>query len=139
MRRELLVVVGGNLYHETPIAVQFREQPMVWLNRDSHGYLLVNLAMLSASHKPRAVMQDNFWMAWGDPDDVGCPPSGRKLVVRYSNDDRLGIEFFSANGASDINVRYPGANAEQWGIGYPITAIEVQMKAGGTSIDFGAR
>lgn len=139
MRRELLVVVGGNFYHETPIAVQFRGEPVVWLNRDPEGNLLVNLAMLSASGEPRASMQDNFWTALGTPDDVECPPSGRKLKIQYSNDDQLGIEFFPVSSVTDITARYPGAGAEQWGIGYPITAVEVQMRVGGTPIEFGPR
>lgn len=139
MRRELLVVVGGNFYHETPIAVQFRGRPVVWVNRDSEGYLLVNLAMLSASDEPRAMMQDNFWTALGTPNDVECPPSGRRLKIEYNNDDRLGIEFFPVSAVSDITARYPGAKAERWGISYPITAVEVQMRVGGTPIEFGPR
>jgi hypothetical protein len=139
MRRELLVVVGGNFYHETPIAVQFRGQPVVWVNRDSEGYLLVNLAMLSTSHEPRAMMQDNFWTALGAPSDVECPPSGRKLKIQYSNEDRLGVEFFPVDAIADIVARYPDANADHWGISYPITAVEVQMRVGGTAIDFGPR
>jgi hypothetical protein len=139
MRRELLVVVGGNFYHETPIAVQFRDKPVVWLNRDGEGNVLVNLAMLSTSGAPRASMQDNFWLALGAPADVECPPSGRKLKLHYSNDDRLGIEFFPVSSVADITARYPGAGAEHWRIGYPITAVEVQMKVGGTPIEFGPR
>ncbi len=139
MRRELLVVVGGNFYHETPVAVQFQGQPVVWLNRDSEGYLLVNLAMLSTTKEPRAMMQDNYWMVLGTPADMECPPSGRKLKVRYSNDDRLGIEFFPLGDISDVNARYPGVGAERWGISYPITAVEIQMKVGGTPLEFGPR
>lgn len=139
MRRELLVVVGGNYYHETPIPVQFREQPVIWLNRDPEGYLLVNLAMLSGSNEPRAMMQDNFWMALGVPNDVECPPSGRKLKIEYSNGDRLGVEFFTVDNTSDISKRYPEVKAERWNISYPITAVEIQMKVGGTPIEFGPR
>jgi hypothetical protein len=139
MRRELLVVVGGNCYYQTPVAVQFRGRPTVWVNRDSEGYLLINLSMLSASQEPRAMMQDNFWTVLGAPSDVECPPSGRKLKIQYSSGDRLGIEFFPVEAVADITARYPDAQADRWGIGYPITAVEIQMKVGGTPIEFGPR
>jgi hypothetical protein len=139
MRNELLLVVGGNFYYETPIAVQFRQQPVVWLNRDDEGYLLLNLGMLTAAQEPRAAMQDNFWLALGAPADLDCPPSGKRLKVAYDNGDRLGIEFFALAGAHDVEARYPGAQAAGWGISFPVTAVEVQMKVGGTDIEFGPR
>jgi hypothetical protein len=139
MRNDLLVVVGGNFYYETPIAVQFRDQPVVWLNRDEDGYLLLNLAMLTTAEDPRATMQDNFWVALGTPTDLESPPSGKRLKVVYDNQDRLGVEFFSFDSIDDVNGRYPGAHASTWGISFPITAVEVQMKVGGTEIEFGAR
>jgi hypothetical protein len=139
MRNDLLVVVGGNFYHETPTAVQFGQQPVVWLNRDDDGYLLLNLNMLTAGQEPRAVMQDNFWVALGCPVDLECPPSGKRLKVVYDNGDRLGIEFFPLDSADEVDVRYPEAHATSWPISFPITAVEVQMKVGGSDLEFGPR
>ncbi len=139
MRNDLLVVVGGNFYYETPIAVQFRQQPVVWLNRDDEGYLLLNLGMLTTVQEPRATMQDNFWVALGAPTDLDCPPSGKRLRVAYDNGDRLGIEFFALDSADEVETRYPGTQATCWGIAFPITAVEVQMKVGGTDVEFGPR
>jgi len=139
MRNSLLVVVGGNFYFETPIAVQFRQQPVVWLNRDDEGYLLLNLNMLTTAREPRAAMQDNFWLASGAPADLDCPPSGKRLKVSYDNGDRLGIEFLALDGANEVDIRYPGVQAMGWGLSFPITAVEVQMKVGGTDVEFGPR
>jgi hypothetical protein len=139
MRNDLLVVVGGNFYYETPIAVQFRERPVVWLNRDDGGYLLLNIDMLTAAQKPRTRMQDNFWVVLGTPTDLDCPPSGKRLKVTYDNGDRLGIEFFTFDSVDGVNKRYPDAQATGWGISFPITAVEVQMKIGGTNFEFGPR
>jgi len=139
MRNDLLVVVGGNFYYETPIAVQFRQQPVVWLNRDDEGYLLLNISMLTATREPRATMQDNFWVALGAPIDLDCPPSGKRLQIAYDNGDQLGIEFFTLDNAEDVDERYLDAHATHWGISFPITAVEVQMKVGGTDFEFGPR
>ncbi len=139
MRNDLLVVVGGNFYHETPIAVQRGEQPLVWLNRDDDGYLLLNLHMLTAGQEPRAMMQDNFWVALGSPTDLECTPSGKRLKVEYANDDQLKVEFFPLNSVDEVDVRYPEAHAASWPISFPITAVEVQMKIGGTDFGFGPR
>jgi hypothetical protein len=70
---------------------------------------------------------------------VECPPSGRKLKIEYSNDDRLGIEFFPVDAVADITARYPDAQADRWGISDPITAVEIQLRVGGTPIEFGPR
>jgi hypothetical protein len=139
MRNDLLVVVGGNFYYETPIAVQFRQQPVVWLSRDDEGYLLLNVSMLTTAQEPRATMQDNFWIALGAPTDLDCPPSGKRLKVTYDNGDRLGIEFFALGSADEVHERYRDAQATRWGISFPITAVEVQMKVGGTDVEFGPR
>ncbi len=39
--RELVAVVGGCLYHETPVLIQYRNEPMVWFRRDDLGHALL--------------------------------------------------------------------------------------------------
>lgn len=70
MRRDLLAVVGGNFYIETPIILQFRGSPAIWFNHDDKGYLLLNLRMLTTSDEPRAQIEDNCWLALGTPTEV---------------------------------------------------------------------
>jgi hypothetical protein len=54
MRRDVLWVVGGNFYYETPTILACRGDPVVWINRDDEGYLLLNLRMLSTTTDERA-------------------------------------------------------------------------------------
>jgi hypothetical protein len=83
MRRDVLWVVGGNFYYETPVIFQFRDEPVVWFKRDEDGYLLLNLKMLTTSSEERATIEDNFWIGQGPIDDLESPPHGRILEVRY--------------------------------------------------------
>jgi hypothetical protein len=38
---QLLTVVGGNFYYETPVPVQYQGQPVAAVRRDPSGYLLL--------------------------------------------------------------------------------------------------
>jgi len=136
MRQTLLGVVGGNFYYETPIIFQFRDVPIIWFNRDEDGYLLLNVRMLSVSREPRVQIEDNFWLSRGNPVDLESPPSGRLLSVSYSNGDALKVEFFELRSIADAIIRYPSARAEEWGVPFPITSVEVHMKVAGTDIEF---
>jgi hypothetical protein len=137
MRRNLLSVVGGNFYYETPIIFQFRDEPGIWFNRDEAGYLLLNIRMLTVSGQPRVKIEDNFWLPRGDPDDLESPPSGKVLRVKYANGDSLGVEFFELESVSDARKRYSEVEPGNWRVSFPITAVEVHMKVGGTDIEFG--
>ncbi len=139
MRREIVGAVGGSFYHETPILIQFRDEPMIWLNRDEDGYLLLNLRMLSVSGQPRLRVTDNYWITRGEPTDFECPPSGRRIRARYANRDDLSIEFFDVRTLDDARSRYPNARPESWPWSFPFTAVEVQFAVGGTEIHFGPR
>ena len=139
MRRDILAVLGGNFYYETPVIFQFRSQPSIWLNRDDDGYLLLNIRMLTVSAEPRIQIEDNFWMSCGTPMDLESPPSGKLLQATYSNGDQLRIEFLELQSESSARTRYVDAQPETWGVSFPITAVEVHKKVGGTEIAFGPR
>lgn len=139
MRNKILAVVGGNFYYETPIIFQFKGIPTIWFNRDEKGYMLLNVRMLSTSSEPRVHIEDNFWLSQGRPEDLESPPSGKLLRVKYSNGDELKIEFIEFNSFESIKKRYPDVDTEDWDIPYPITAIEIFEKVGGTNFEFGPR
>lgn len=139
MRHSLLAVVGGNFYYETPIIFEFRSEPVIWFSRDEEGYLLLNIRMLTTSHEPRMEIQDNFWLSRGNPEDLESPPSGKLLSVKYAGGDALKIEFFKLESAVAARDRYAEAQPEGWGISFPITAVEVYNRVGGTDIEFGPR
>jgi hypothetical protein len=108
LRNELVGVVGGNLYHETPVLVQFGSHPMVWFNRDSTGNALLNVRMLTTvgNEQERIRIEDNDFMVRGYPADFVCPPSGRILRARYDNGDYMRVEFRQANTALAASNRY---------------------------------
>lgn len=139
MRREILAVVGGNFYLETPVIVAYQGKPLIWFKRDPDGYLLLNFQMLTMSEHPRVSLEDNYWSAGGNPDDLVSPPSGRLLEVSYSNGDRLRIEFLELDFAEHFEARYPDAMLIATQIAFPITAVELQQGVGGTEIEFGPR
>jgi hypothetical protein len=139
MRHHLLVVVGGNFYYETPVVFQFDGQPSIWFNRDQDGYLLLNVRMLSTSREPRMVVEDNFWLNRGTPSDLESPPNGRLLHVKYANGDLLKTEFFELRSVAAAGERYPEARPVGWGVPFPITAVEIHKKVGGTELEFGPR
>ena len=141
LRNELVGVVGGNLYHETPVLVQFAGQPMVWFNRDEHGNALLNVRMLTTVGKEqeRIRIQDNDFILRGSPSDFECPPSGRILRARYENGDYMRIEFRQANTAAAAANRYKhiGAHGFQLIEGHwPMTFVEVTMQVGGSKVRF---
>ena len=139
MRHSLLAVVGGDFYYETPVVFQFRGEPSVWFNRDANGYLLLNVRMLSISRELRVVIEDNFWLKRGNPSELISPPHGRLLQVTYPNGDMLKTEFFELESVAAANERYPEATPENWDVPFPITAVEIHKKVGGTKLEFGPR
>lgn len=137
MRRELLAVVGGNFYLDTPVILEFRREKAIWFERDDEGHFLLNVRMLTTTGEPRTRIENNFWVLRGSPADVEAPPSGRRVRVRYDNGDEIAIEFFEVQGADDLVRRYASARPREWGVDFPITAVEVRSNAAGSNFWFG--
>jgi hypothetical protein len=140
-RRELLAVVGGNFYAQTNVILQIGNEPCIWFSRDNEDYQLLNFKMPTATGQQRAEVLENFWTVPPDLADLECPPSGRKLRVRYPNGDELRVEFFDLDSAKSLTTRYPDAGSDRWAdsIEFPITGVEISEKAPGTPIEFGPR
>jgi hypothetical protein len=137
-RRELLAVVGGNLYFETPVMVQHRGAPLIWFERDVESNLLLSAKMLSASSEPRLWLDNNDWHLEGPAVDLQSPPNGRLIRVQYPNGDSLRVEFLDLDSASVAAKRYSHFQAAIWPqFKFPITAVELQMQVGGTPYSFG--
>lgn len=139
MRHEFLIVAGGNFFYRTPIIFQFRNEPIIWLNRDEEGYLTLNVRMLTTSKEPRTRLEDNFWFSRGEPEDIESPPSGKLLYVKYKNGDMLRVRFRELKSVAAVLKHYPGTSHETWDISYPVTAVEVHASVGGTNIAFSPR
>jgi hypothetical protein len=137
-RNQILAVVGGNLYFETPTMVEFRGQPLIWFDRDEHGSLLLSMGMLSTVPEPRLAMDRNDWLLLGAPTDFECPPSGRRIRASYANGDEVSVEFFELSSIEEAQKRYPSFSIGSLTfLPFPITAVELQMTVGGTEVNFG--
>jgi hypothetical protein len=137
LRRDLVGAVGGNLYHETPILVQWREHPVIWFNRDEAGNALLNVNMLKSADEPRVLILDNDIIGRGEPVDFECPPSGRMLRARYANGDYLRIEFKTMGSANAVSKRLPGFETDALDMflaPWPNTFVFVTMYVGGQKL-----
>lgn len=139
MRREVVAIVGGNYYHETPHMVVSRGEPLIWFERDEDGYLLLNMRMLTASHERRAQLLANDWDIAGDPLDVESPPNGSYLRVRYSNGDDVRIRFKQWDSAESLGAKHPRILSLEDTISFPLVTVEIAMVVGGTGVRFDAR
>jgi hypothetical protein len=137
MREDILVVVGGNFFYETPNMVVFRGDPMIWYERDEERRLLLNLRVLTSSGQPRTRLQNNDWFIRGDPVEVESPPNGARLRVRYDNGDDLTIRFREWTDSSHLETVFPRALALGSELRFPLVTAEVTVDVGGTDIRFG--
>jgi hypothetical protein len=141
MRRDLLAVVGGNFYYETPVIFQVGNTPCIWFERDEDGYLLLNFKMPTIGGRPRAQIERNFWNVSPAVEEVICPPSGRLIEVAYPNGDKFRAEFFDADSPSALDKRYTRRGRRDWytSVRFPLTVVELWETAAGTNIEFGPK
>ena len=132
MRRGVLWVVGGNFYWDTPTIIEFNDEPIVWINRDADGYLMLNVRMLTTTAEERAVIEDNFWLARGEPSAIESPPNGKALPIEYANGDMLNVQWVEVPSAETAQARWTQANASAWPVDYPLTAAEATMRVAST-------
>lgn len=139
MREDVLAVIGGNYYYETPNMVVFRGQPLIWFQRDEERRLLLSMNMLSRSNEPRTSLVDNDWSLRGQPDDVESPPNGSRLNVKYANGDAVSIRFREWATAAALGGTYPRAVVLGDQLTFPLVTAEVSMAVGGTDFGFGPK
>ncbi len=137
LRNDLLAVVGGMFHYQTQKIIHVDGIEVVRLTRDAEGYLRLNVKMLSLSPDQRAVIEDSDWLNIGKPADLESPPNGKRLRISYDTGDRLGVEFRVLDSADAAVERY-GADVLRH-LAYPLTAVEVEMKVAGTSLELGPR
>lgn len=134
MRDEILSVVGGGIYYKTPIIFQYRRNPIIWFERDDNGLLLLNIDLQPVTSQHRLLMKNNFWHIVDEPEDLICPPSGKRIDVRYKNGDKLSIEFSnieseSAKEFQSFQKKYQNVIYLLSSISFPLTTVEVTMIA----------
>lgn len=139
MRREIVAIVGGNYYHETPRVVVFENEPIIWFERDADGYLQLSIRMLTASREPRTALLANDWIIDGDPVDVESPPNGSYLRVTYENGDDVQVRFREWESSEMVGRTHPAILGLGNSVTYPLVTAEVAMVVAGTQIRFDAK
>jgi len=139
MRQQLLAVVGGNFYLETPTPVHIQGIDIVAFSRDEDGHWILNVNMPRSTQEAGLVVAENFWISRGEPEELVCPPMGRLVSARYANGDSIKIEFVDDLDAAGLDKRYPDAPVGTWPIPTPITVVEITMRLPDANIDFGPR
>jgi hypothetical protein len=137
MRDDILAVIGGGLYYETPNMVVYHDTPIVWFNRDEQRHLMLNLRLLTTSKKPRMRLEDNDWIISGEPVDVESPPKGNRLRVHYSNGDDVSVRFREWPDAHMLSVVYPRTLDLGSQLKFPLVTAEISFQVGGTNVKFG--
>ena len=144
MRNEILADVGGNFYYKTKVIFQICSIPCIWFDRDSDGYLLLNLNLPTLSDRPRVRMEQNFWTAGADVDQIICPPGGRSIEVRYDDmqrGDRFRLEFRNLASSEEFDSVYPAYSGVRWlaNIHFPATLLRISERLSESSIEFGPK
>lgn len=133
LRRDLLAVVGGNFYYETPKIITIDNIDLVSLVRDEDGYLRLSVNMLSLEPEERIIIEDNSWENIGNPSDLRSPPQGKELEVSYPNSDYLYLRFVELK-SEDQAIKKYGHDVFS-NLAFPLTAVEVNMTIAGTRIE----
>lgn len=137
LRRDMLSIVGGNLYYETPIPVQIDGYNLVSFTRDSDGFQRLSINMLSLLPEERLIIKENSWENIGKPVDLRSPPLGKELEVSYHNGDYLYLRFSEIDTKEQLNSRFGISHTSDFN--FPITVVEINFAIGGTGIDFNSK
>ena len=141
MRRNALVLVGGNWYFETPIILRIGSTSAISLGRDEQGYLLLNLRMPSTSGQPRARIEENFFTVGRDHvSDVQCAARGRTIRIDYPNGDCFQHQYRDVENEEELRGRYDrlvGPSSVSPLIEFPVTVVEVTERTANSRLEFG--
>ncbi len=132
--RDLLSIVGGNLYYETPVPVQIDGHNFVSFSRDASGFQRLSINMLSLRAEERLIIDENSWENIGNPVDLRSPPQGKELEVSYNNGDYLYLRFSEIENEEQLKSKY--GVSYSFDFRFPITAVEINFAIGETNIDF---
>jgi hypothetical protein len=141
MRRNALILMGGNWYFETPVILRIGSTSAISLGRDPEGYLLLNLRMPSTSGQPRARIEENFFtVGRHHVADVQCAARGRTICIDYPNGDRFMHEYRDIDDEEQLRHQYGGivgsTNVSQM-IDFPVTVVEVTERTTNSGLEFG--
>lgn len=134
LRRDILSIVGGNLYYETAVPVQIDGHKLVSFSRDERGFQRLSINMISLRSEERLVIDENFWENIGNPVDLRSPPQGKELEISYKNGDYLYLRFSEIESEEQLESKFGFSYRNDFN--FPITAVEIHFAIGETDIDF---
>lgn len=136
LRRQLLVVAGGNFYLETLNVLEIDGHEVIALHRDDEGYLSLSAKMLSLAPEGRLKISDGSWDMQGEPTDLRSPPQGKELEVTYSNGDHFYLRFRDGlQSFEEVHTRYSvDLRMLDDLITFPLTVLEVNLEIAGAGI-----
>jgi hypothetical protein len=138
LRNEILAVLGGSFYYQTPVIFQFRGEKAIWFERDDDGNMQLNVRMVTQSGEPRLRLRNNDWLVLGNPIDFESPPSGKRIHAKYANGDSLTIGFSELFSLDAAQKRFTSASSVGLSrIKFPTTVVEVEELFGGSDLGFG--
>lgn len=130
MRRDILAVVGGSFFYETPVIFNFKGTDLIWFERDEDGYMLLNVRMIGKNKKKKALIRNNFWMSSGDEVDLICPPSGKSLRAMYGDKESFSVTFDEIITTDAFNKKYPNVPTYAQHFNFPLTVMEATYHMG---------
>jgi hypothetical protein len=86
-----------------------------------------------ADEEGRIRIEKNVWSRIGDPIDLECPPSGRKLRVSYKNGDEISLEFKNLDSGDGFQALY-GTKLLWQDLPIPVALLEINLKIAGRNL-----
>jgi hypothetical protein len=135
MRHGVLAIAGGNYYYETPRLVVYRDEPLIWFNRDEQHRMLLNIITPERDWSQRVSLVDNDWVIRGNPTDVESPPTGSKLRIEYGDGDRLFVRFREWDNEDALARWHPTVKGKLPADSYPLTTAQIFLRLSGFGLD----
>lgn len=112
LRKDISVKMGGVEVSKSLILLSHKDAQLVWLEVDEKGYKRLNINHVRNGSIIR-ILENNNWnidTRGGLVVDIESPPSGRKLIVKYSDSSSLSIEFMEREQDTvvELEFSYPG-------------------------------
>ena len=132
-RNDLILLLGGSIFinFTTVIRDDITDKKIIWVNRDEHNNMLLNLdmnALLLEGKRQRLKLHDNVWFLQGNPKEFRCPPSGKEIYATYENGDRLWIRFDEITDKEKLKSICCLPLTEEWlGKTLPLTLVRIDL------------
>lgn len=112
LRNKLVLRLGSNWYYNSNTILTIENKKIIWFNRDIKNNLLLNFILPTTTGEWQYIIKDNWWFKVGKPKTLVCPPSGKKIEIRYSNKNYIKIDFTEYLNPNGLLKKYSNAPNE---------------------------